>query len=97
MTWREAIDCWRDYIRDKEDIETAFEDTSGNRATGSKPHRFAPEYSDKQYAKLKDLERGISDEYGKRLPTAMLTFTASATPDGDPLPAADHLDGLLDS
>jgi hypothetical protein len=97
VTWREAVDCWRDYIRDKEDVETVFEDTSGNRATGSKPHRFDPEYSDKQYAKLKDLERGISDEYGKRLHTAMLTFTASATPDGDPLPPVDHLDGLLDS
>ena len=97
VTWKAATDRWRDYIRDKEDIETVFEDNSGNRAKGSKPHRFDPAYADKQYAKLKDLERGISDEYGKRLHTAMLTFTASASPDGDPLPPVDHLDGLLSS
>jgi hypothetical protein len=97
-TWNEATDRWRDYIRDKEGVQTVFEDVSGNRVKGSKPHRFHPEYADKQYAKLKDLERGISTEFGKRLHTAMLTFTASSTDgDGRPLPPVDHLDDLLDS
>ncbi|MDB9281786.1 hypothetical protein PN415_18365 [Halorubrum ezzemoulense] len=97
-SWATTTDRWRDYVRDKEDVETVFEDVSGNRAQGSKPHRFDPEYADKQYAKLKDLERGISEEYGKRLHTAMLTFTASSTDaDGDPLPPVDHFDGLLSS
>ncbi len=98
VTWESAKERWREYIIDKRDVETVFEDVSGNRTKGSKPHRFAPEYSDKQYAKLKDLERGISEEYGKRLHTAMLTFTASSTDDeGQPLPPVDHLDGLLES
>ena len=97
-TWEAVTERWRDYIIDKRDVQTVFEDVSGNRTKGSKPHRFAPEYSDKQYAKLKDLERGISQEYGKRLHTAMLTFTASSTDDGGrPLPPVDHLDDLLES
>lgn len=98
VSWELATDRWRNYIRDKEDVQSVFENCAGDRVQGSKPHRFHPEYSDKQYAKLKDLERGISEAYGKRLHTAMLTFTASSTDHSEnPLPPVDHLDGLLDS
>jgi hypothetical protein len=99
VTWREATHRWRDYIRDKKDVKAVFENQeTAARVRGSDPHRFAPEYADKQYAKLKDLERGLRGEYGKRLHTAMLTLTASSTDDeGDPLPPVDHLDGLLSS
>ena len=98
ISWDLATDRWRDYIRDKEDVQSVFENLAGDRIQGNKPHRFHPEYADKQYAKLKDLERGISEAYGKRLHTAMLTFTASSTDDsGNPLPPVDHLDGLLES
>jgi hypothetical protein len=98
ISWNGAITQFRDYIRDKEDVQSVFENTVGDRIQGNKPHRFHPEYADKQYAKLKDLERGISEAYGKRLHTAMLTFTASSTDDsGNPLPPVDHLDGLLES
>jgi len=98
ISWNGAITQFRDYLRDKEDVESVFENTVGDRIQGSKPHRFDPAYADKQYAKLKDLERGISEAYGKRLHTAMLTFTASSTDDsGNPLPPVDHLDGLLES
>jgi len=98
VSWDLATDRWRNYIRDKEDVQSVFENCAGDRVQGSKPHRFDPEYADKQYAKLKDLERGISEAYGKRLHTAMLTFTASSTDDsGNPLPPVDHLDGLLES
>jgi hypothetical protein len=97
-TWNHATNRWRDYIRDKEDVTTVFRNDAGDEARGSKPHRFHPDYADKQYAKLKDLERGISDAYGKRLHTAMLTFTASSTDDDDnPRPPVDHLDDLLAS
>jgi hypothetical protein len=89
-TWAASINRWREYIRDRRDVESVFENGDGKRVQGSKPHRFAPEYSEKQYAKLKDLERGLADEYGKRLHTAMLTFTAS----GDGIAPADHLDEL---
>jgi len=98
ISWDLATDRWRNYILDKEDVQSVFENSVGDRIQGSKPHRFHPEYADKQYAKLKDLERGISEAYGKRLHTTMLTFTASSTDDfGNPLPPVDHLDGLLES
>jgi hypothetical protein len=97
ISWNGAIDRWRSYVRDKEDVTAVFRNEAGQEARGSDPHRFAPEYADKDYAKLKDLERGLSDAYGKRLHTAMLTFTASSTPNGHPLPPVDHLDGLLAS
>ena len=96
-SWEDAVTAWRAYIEDKRDVRTVFENQHGERASGSKPHRFHPDYADKQYAKLKDLERGISEAYGRRLHTAMLTFTASSRPDGEPLPPVDHLDGLLES
>lgn len=98
-SWRHAVHRWRDYIRDRRGTAAVFENTeTAARVLGGDPHRFAPEYADKQYAKLKDLERGLRDEYGKRLHTAMLTFTASSTDDeGEPLPPVDHLEGLLSS
>ena len=98
ISWNGAINRYRDYIRDKRSVETVFENSeTGETATGSTPHRFDPDYSAKQYAKLKDLERGVQDLYGKRLHSAMLTLTASSTPTGDPLPCVDHLDELLSS
>jgi len=98
VSWSEAARRWRSYIEDKEGTEAIFENSVGDRVTGGDPHRFDPAYSAKQYAKLKDLERGLRDDYGKRLHTAMLTFTASSTDDdGEPLPPVDHLDELLSS
>ena len=98
VTWRESVHAFRDYLRDTEDTDAVFKNTeTGEYAVGGDPHRFAPEYADKQYAKLKDLQRGLQDAYGKRLHTAMLTFTGSAWPDGDPLGPVDHLDDLLES
>jgi hypothetical protein len=69
----------------------------GEQVTGSQPNRFMPEYADKQYAKLKDLERGIRQDY--RTPfSAMLSLTASSlSSSGEPLPPVDHLDELLSS
>jgi len=97
ISWNGAINRYRDYIRDKREVETVFENSAGETATGSTPHRFDPDYSAKQYAKLKDLERGVQARYGKRLHSGMLTLTASSTPNGDPLPSVDHLDELLSS
>jgi len=97
-SWREATWRWRDYIEDKRGTAAVFENSKGDRVTGGDPHRFDPDYCDKQYAKLKDLERGLREDYGKRLHTAMLTFTASSTDaEGEPLPPVDHLEGLLSS
>jgi hypothetical protein len=98
ISWNGTINRYRDYIRDKREVETVFENCeTGDTATGSSPHRFHRDYSAKQYAKLKDLERGVQARYGKRLHSGMLTLTASSTPNGDPLPSVDHLDELLSS
>ena len=94
VTWRQSVRNWRQYIEDKDGLKTVFQNIDGDLHTTEQPHRFAPEYADKQYAKLKDLERGISREFGKLLHTAMLTLTASSRPDGEPLPPVDHLEEL---
>lgn len=96
-TWNGAIRQYRHYLRDRDSVSTVFKNEYGETVTGSDPHRFDPDYSAKQYAKLKDLERGVQARYGKRLHTAMLTFTASGETEDGPLPPVDHLDGLLAS
>jgi len=97
LSWREATRCWQEYIRESGDTAAVFENPEGEQVTGSDPNRFMPGYANKQYAKLKDLERGIRQDY--RTPfTAMLSLTASSTDDdGEPLPPVDHLDDLLGS
>jgi hypothetical protein len=95
LSWRESVWEWRDYIEDTEDTDAVFKNReTGQYHAGSSPHRFDPDYSKKQYAKLKDLERGLREEYGRRLHTAMLSLTASSAPDGEPLPPVDHLEEL---
>jgi hypothetical protein len=94
----EAVHRWRTYVQESRETRVVFENPDGDQVTGSNPNRFHPDYTDKQYAKSKDLERGLRAEYGKRLHTAMLTFTASSTDDdGSPLGPVDHLDELLSS
>jgi len=98
-TWRDAVWDWRNWYKETRDAKAVFENGDGETIKGSDPNRFHPDYSDKQYAKLKDLERGIREDYGKRLHTAMLTLTASSTGgvDGEAVPPVDHLDELLSS
>jgi hypothetical protein len=92
--WRDVVGRWRRYIEDSRETAAVFENASGDRTCGGDPNRFMEGYAKKQYAKLKDLERGVRADYGKRLHAAMLTLTASSTDnDGEPIPPADHLDG----
>lgn len=97
--WREVTRRWREYIRDSRDTSQIFmNDETGERVKAGYANRFMEAYSDRQYAKLKDLERGIRAEYGKRLHTTMLTLSASSTTEcGDPRPPVDHLEDLLES
>jgi hypothetical protein len=98
LSWLEAMRRWRDYIRDSRETAVVFENPDGDRVRGSDPNRFMQGYAAKQYAKLKDLERGIRANYGKRLHSAMLTLTSSTTDgDGRPRSPVDHLDDLLSS
>jgi hypothetical protein len=94
VSWLDSMDQFDHYLTDKDGVKTVFQNPDGETVKAEKPHRFHPDYGDRQYAKLKDLERGISEDYGKLLHTAMLTFTASAQPDGEPIPPVDHLHEL---
>jgi len=97
QTWRGTVLQWRDWYEESAEVDAVFRNPDGDTVKGSTPNRFHPDYADKQYAKLKDLERGISEDYGSLLHTAMLTFTASSQPGSSPLPPVDHLDELLSS
>jgi hypothetical protein len=98
VTWRDGVWRWRDWYEESAETQAVFENVEGETVKGGDPNRFHPDYGDKQYAKLKDLERGVKEDYGKRLHTAMLTFTASSTDaEGNPLPPVDHLNELLSS
>jgi len=98
VTMRDLVHNFTDYLDRTEESAQVFENSDGEQVTASNPHRFASEYHKKQYAKAKDLERGVRAAFGKRLHTAMLTLTASTTDDdGQPRPPADHLEDLLSS
>lgn len=100
VDWRTAVHRWREYILDRRDDGVpVFEDESGERVRGTaRPHRFHPDYADRQYAKLCDLESGVRERWGRTAHAALLSFTASSTDDdGRPLPPVDHLDELLSS
>jgi len=98
VAWRDAVWEWREWYKDSKDSSAVLENDVGETVKVGDPNRFHPDYGDKQYAKLKDLERGLKAEYGKRLHTAMVSLSASSTDeDGNPLPPVDHLLELLES
>lgn len=97
LTWRQTTQEWREWFEDRRQAALVWENEEGDRCTGPQETRFHPSYSSRLYAKMKDLERGLHREYGRRFQTALLTLTASSTPEGRPLPPVDHLDALLSS
>jgi len=92
-----AMSEFANWYRDDVERTTVFENPEGEEVSGYTPNRFHPDYSEKQYAKLKDLERGVKRDYGRRLHTAMLTLTASSAPFGEALPVVDHYEELMSS
>lgn len=97
ISWGTLERRWRVWYDDRRDAGLVYEDEAGNRCTGPQENRFMQSYSDKLYAKLKDLERGLHDSYGQRFHTGLLTLTASAGRPGEWEPAVDHLKELLAS
>jgi len=98
VSWREAVWAWREYIRDRRTVEgPVFEGPDGGEFEGAKrPHRFHPDYADRQYAKLNDLETGVRERWGRGAHAALISLTASSTDgEGEPVPPVDHLDDLL--
>jgi hypothetical protein len=74
-----------------------FQGPEGKTATGSLPTSWSEDYADRQYGKLKDLERAFTD-LARNPVTAMLTFTQSSeNANGDPRCPADHLRELQDA
>lgn len=92
VRWDEARRRWREYVQETAATSLVFEGPEGQRGYSDRSHRWSPEYQEEQYAKLKDMERGIESFYGDPW-TALLTFTASS--DDVPNPV-DHLEELLE-
>jgi hypothetical protein len=83
---------WREYIEETAASSLVFEEVnSGARSYARRAHRWDVDYQEKQYAKLKDMERGIEEFYGRTW-TGLITLTASS--DQVPHPV-DHLEELL--
>ena len=96
ISWKGLIKQWRTWYEDRRNAGLVFE-KDGEQCTGPQENRFMPSYSNKLYAKMKDLERGLHDAYGRRFHTGMLTLTASAGRPGEWVAPRDHLDELLSS
>lgn len=97
VSWSRATRSWRTWLEDAKNAGLVFEDGDGNQATGPQENRFMASYSNRQYAKLKDLERGLRDAYGDRFHTGLLTLTASFGRPGEWVAPVDHLADLLSS
>lgn len=92
VRWGDAIQEWREYIQETAASSLVFEEvTTGQRSYARRAHRWDVDYQRKQYAQLKDMERGIQEFYGRAW-TGLITLTASS--DVVPHPV-DHLQELL--
>jgi hypothetical protein len=89
-----AVERFTEWAEDS--VSPVLSDGENMVAVGD-PHRFAPRYRKRQYARLQALSRNISEEYGALLHTAMITLSASNEPYGEVVPIVDHLDELLSS
>lgn len=92
VRWDEARRRWREYVQETAATSLVFEGPEGQRGYSDRSHRWSPEYQERQYARLKDMERGIEAFYDN-VWTGLLTFTASS--DDVPNPV-DHLEELLE-
>nr|P14321.2 RecName: Full=Uncharacterized 36 kDa protein [Halobacterium sp. GN101]pir/S06780/ hypothetical protein - Halobacterium sp. plasmid pHGN1 [Halobacterium sp.]CAA34480.1 putative 36kDa protein [Halobacterium sp. GN101] len=95
----QAVENFEGWYADQRDTQMVVEEaTTGERVGFRTPNRFTPEYREMLYAKAQSLERGLREEWGDLLHTAMVTLTASTTEeDGGPRPLVDHLRDLLSS
>ena len=89
---------FRAYILDRRESRNVFRDGDGDRFTSRHLHSFTTEYQERQCARAHDLERGLRDEWGTTVHTAMLTLTCSKSDEEGRLkPPLDHLNELLAS
>jgi len=98
VPWGVATERFASWYSEKRDTQVVVENELGEQEAFKTPNRFTPEYREMLYAKAQSLERGLREDWGRLLHTAMITLTASSTDDdGRPRPPVEHLLDLLDS
>lgn len=92
VNWEEAVRRWRQYVEETAATSLVFEGPDGQRGYSDRSHRWSAEYQEQQYAKMKDMERGIEAFYENPW-TGLLSLTASSDEVAQPV---DHLLELLE-
>lgn len=91
-----VLNEWREWMHDYRSMHIEYDGPEGETVRTRLENSYQPEYGKRYYAKLKDLERGISREFDN-LVTVMLTFSAShLNAEGLPRCAADHMREIAD-
>jgi hypothetical protein len=95
----DCVEAFRSWYLEYEDRYAVFQQQdNGDKKKVPLNNAYSPEYTERQYARFSDLERGLKEEYGSRLHTALLSFTCSnRDDDGNLLPPVDHLLDLEES
>jgi hypothetical protein len=95
----DCVEEFRRWYLSYEDRYLTFQnEENGDKKKVPCNNAFSPEYTERQYARFSDLERGLKEEYGARLHTALLSFTCSNENErGELLPPVDHLHDLEES
>jgi hypothetical protein len=88
--WYAVVNEWREWYDDYRSMHIEYE-RDGETVRSRLENSYQPRYGKRYYAKLKDLERGVSRRWSD-LVTVMLTFTASTeNAEGAPRCPADHM------
>ncbi len=95
----DCVEEFRRWFIGYEDRYAVFgEEETGNKKKVPLNNSYSPEYTEFRYAQFSDLERGLKEEYGARLHTALLSLTCSNTDEhGNLLPPVDHMLDLEES
>jgi hypothetical protein len=89
--WYAVVNEWREWYADYRSMHIEYDGPDGETVRTQLENSYQPEYGKRYYAKLKDLERGISRRY-ENLTTVMLTFSASSkNANGGARCPADHM------
>jgi hypothetical protein len=94
--WYSVVEEWRDWYHGYLGSHIEFENSEGDVARTALENSYMPEYGERYYAKLKDLERGVAREFDG-MTTVMLTLTAShRNADGGWRCPADHMRDIME-
>jgi hypothetical protein len=98
VVWDDLVVEWENYVREKMDERLVFVDTvEDDFLVSPYSHRFTDEYSKMTYARIKDFERGMFEEYDDPS-LVFLTFTTSTTTaSGNPRCPFSVMDEIVDS